>query len=57
MENILARSFEDIREGNAMMYYPEANVLVPRSVDPQSKTPTFKNIRVSIHKQRPQLAS
>lgn len=57
MENILARSFEEIREGNAMMYYPEANVLVPRSVDPQSKTPTFKNIRVSIYKQSPQLAS
>jgi molybdopterin-dependent oxidoreductase alpha subunit len=53
MTNILARAFEDIREGCAMMYYPEANILVPRTVDPQSRTPQFKNIRVSI---TPQLA-
>ena len=48
MENILARSFEEIRDGNAMMYYPESNVLVPRTVDPQSRTPMFKNILVTI---------
>ena len=29
----LARPY-DIRPGNAAMYYPEANVLVPRDVDP-----------------------
>jgi hypothetical protein len=51
MHNILARSFEEIRDGNAMMYYPESNVLVPRAVDPQSRTPMFKNIRVTIAKQ------
>lgn len=51
MENILARSYEDIRDGNAMMYYPEANVLVPRQVDPLSRTPMFKNIRITISKQ------
>ncbi|MEQ1829263.1 MAG: FdhF/YdeP family oxidoreductase [Pirellula sp.] len=51
MHNILARGFEEIRDGNAMMYYPEANVLVPRTVDPQSRTPKFKNVRVSISKQ------
>lgn len=51
MHNILARSFEEIRDGNAMMYYPESNVLVPRTVDPQSRTPMFKNIRVTIAKQ------
>jgi len=51
MHNILARSFEEIREGNAMMYYPESNVLVPRVVDPQSRTPIFKNIIVSIARQ------
>ena len=33
----LVRPF-DIRPGNAAMYYPEANVLVPRTVDPYSKT-------------------
>ena len=51
MHNILARSFDEIRDGNAMMYYPESNVLVPRTVDPQSRTPMFKNILVSISKQ------
>jgi molybdopterin-dependent oxidoreductase alpha subunit len=49
MSRILARSFEEIREGNAMMYYPEANVLVPRVVDPLSRTPLFKNVIVSIY--------
>ena len=51
MHNILARSFDEIRDGNAMMYYPESNVLVPRTVDPQSRTPMFKNILVTISKQ------
>jgi hypothetical protein len=30
------------------MYYPEANVLLPRSVDPDSLTPAFKGGVVSI---------
>jgi anaerobic selenocysteine-containing dehydrogenase len=34
----------DIRPGNALMYYPEANVLVPADVDPLSKTPAFKSV-------------
>lgn len=38
----------DIRCGNAAMYCPEANVLIPRDVDPQSKTPAFKNIRITL---------
>ncbi|MSR60196.1 MAG: FdhF/YdeP family oxidoreductase [Planctomycetaceae bacterium] len=38
----------DVRPGNAMMYCPEANVLVSRAVDPESKTPAFKNVTVSI---------
>ncbi len=37
-----------IRAGNALMYYPEANVLVPRAVDPESGTPAFKNVLVTI---------
>lgn len=37
-----------IRPGNLAMYYPEANVLVPRKLDPQSKTPAFKDVRVRI---------
>ena len=43
----LVRPF-DIRPGNAAMYYPEANVLVPRDVDPRSKTPAFKSVVVRI---------
>lgn len=48
MRGILARGYDDIRTGCAMMYYPESNVLVPRSVDPKSRTPRFKNITVTI---------
>lgn len=43
----LVRPF-DVRSGNAVMYYPEANVLVPRDVDPQSKTPAFKSVGIEI---------
>jgi molybdopterin-dependent oxidoreductase alpha subunit len=38
----------DIRSGNAAIYYPEANVLVPSVFDSESKTPSFKNIAVRI---------
>jgi anaerobic selenocysteine-containing dehydrogenase len=38
----------DVRPGNAVMYYPEANVLVPRDVDPRSKTPAFKAALVEV---------
>jgi molybdopterin-dependent oxidoreductase alpha subunit len=38
----------DIRPGNAVMYYPEANTLVPRDVDPRSKTPAFKSVLVEV---------
>ena len=51
MHHILARGYEDIRAGSAMMYYPESNVLVPRVVDPKSRTPMFKNILVTIAKE------
>lgn len=47
MRYLLARPF-DVRAGNAIVYYPESNVLIPRDVDPQSKTPAFKAIRVTI---------
>jgi molybdopterin-dependent oxidoreductase alpha subunit len=43
----LVRPF-DIRPGNAAMYYPEANVLVPRDIDPRSKTPAFKSVLVHV---------
>ncbi len=38
----------DIRPGNAAMYYPEANVLVPPKLDPRSKTPAFKHVAVRV---------
>ncbi|MCA9004318.1 MAG: FdhF/YdeP family oxidoreductase [Planctomycetaceae bacterium] len=47
MPYILVRAF-DIRAGNALMYYPEANILVPHTVDPLSKTPGFKSTRVKL---------
>jgi molybdopterin-dependent oxidoreductase alpha subunit len=43
----LVRSY-DVRAGNAVMYYPEANVLVPRDVDPRSKTPAFKSVLIEV---------
>jgi molybdopterin-dependent oxidoreductase alpha subunit len=50
MRNILVREY-DIRPGNAAMYAPEANVLVPRTADPESRTPAFKSIVVTLHAQ------
>lgn len=47
MANIRVRDFA-IRAGNAAMYYPEANVLVPRAVDPESGTPSFKQVLITI---------
>jgi molybdopterin-dependent oxidoreductase alpha subunit len=47
MEGVLVRPF-DIKAGNALMYFPEANVLVPGSTDPESKTPAFKAVLVTV---------
>jgi molybdopterin-dependent oxidoreductase alpha subunit len=38
----------DIRPGNVAMYYPEANVLVPRRLDGRSGTPAFKSVLVRV---------
>jgi molybdopterin-dependent oxidoreductase alpha subunit len=46
----IARPFA-MRDGAALMYYPEANVLVPRAVDPRSKTPAFKHVPVRVVKE------
>ncbi len=37
-------SITDIAPGSLAMYYPEANLLVPQHLDPESKTPAFKSI-------------
>ncbi|MCA9133958.1 MAG: histidine kinase, partial [Planctomycetales bacterium] len=53
LSGYLARPFAAIKAGNALMYYPEANVLVPRTLDPQSKTPAFKAVVVTVHGEPP----
>lgn len=40
----------DIAAGCAAMYYPEANVLTSKRVDPRSKTPAFKSVVVTVRK-------
>lgn len=37
-----------IRPGSLAMYYPEANILVPRKLDPRAKTPAFKSIAARV---------
>ena len=48
MHDIRATAFPNIKPGNAAMYYPECNVLVSRTLDPQSKTPAFKGVIVRV---------
>lgn len=43
-------SIAGIRPRNLAMYYPEANALVPRRLDPRSKTPAFKSVDVRIER-------
>ena len=40
--------FAPLPAGNAAMYYPEANVLIPRIADPESGTPVFKSTTATI---------
>ena len=47
MDNILARPF-DIKQGAAVMYYPEVNSLISQDVDPLSRTPGFKSTLVTV---------
>jgi len=50
MTNLKLLSFP-IKPGNVMMYYPEANELVPRrDFDKTSMTPSFKSVEVTIEK-------
>lgn len=48
MQGVRVTQFDKIRPGNVAMYYPESNILVPRSADPRSKTPAFKCIPVTV---------
>lgn len=47
LDNLRVQPF-DVRRGNLMTYFPEANVLVPREVDPRSRTPAFKSVPVIL---------
>ena len=42
-----------IRPGNAAMYYPEANLLVPQRIDGTSGTPAFKAVRARVRRIAP----
>jgi anaerobic selenocysteine-containing dehydrogenase len=48
LRSVRLHPFEEIRPGNAAMYYPEANALVSRQLDPASKTPAFKCVIVRV---------
>jgi anaerobic selenocysteine-containing dehydrogenase len=43
LTSILVREFDLTNPGTALMYYPDANVLIARRPAPQSKTPAFKS--------------
>ena len=47
MKNLTIKSF-DIKPGNIMTYFPEANILIPQDVDSRSRTPSFKSIEVTV---------
>jgi anaerobic selenocysteine-containing dehydrogenase len=47
LENMKAQAF-DIPPGNVLAYYPEANVLCEKRIDPRSFTPNFKSVPVAI---------
>ena len=53
MDRIRVSIFPKIKKGNVAMYFPEANVLLSRVVDPLSRTPAFKGARISISASNP----
>jgi len=50
MSTVAVKTFE-IAPGNVAAFFPEANVLIPNTVDEQSKTPGFKSVAVKISKE------
>ena len=48
MRGQIVSAFDQIRPGSVAMYYPESNILVPKSADPLSRTPAYKSIPVTI---------
>ena len=49
MPYVQLMSFDRIKPGNVAMYFPEANVLLGRDLDPLSRTPAFKGALVTLH--------
>ncbi|MFT7222516.1 MAG: anaerobic selenocysteine-containing dehydrogenase [Cellvibrionaceae bacterium] len=49
LQNLLVQSYQ-LPAGNLLAYYPEANILTKRTLDPRSKTPNFKSVPVNIKK-------
>jgi molybdopterin-dependent oxidoreductase alpha subunit len=46
----VATAIVDLPPGNLAMYYPEANAIVPRQLDPLSKTPAFKSVLARVRR-------
>jgi anaerobic selenocysteine-containing dehydrogenase len=42
-----------IRRGAALMFYPEANVLMSAQIDPRSGTPAYKRVPVLVYAMKP----
>ncbi|MEM8504599.1 MAG: FdhF/YdeP family oxidoreductase [Cyanobacteria bacterium P01_D01_bin.1] len=40
-----------VRQGAALMFYPEANVLMKAATDPKSHTPAYKRVPILVRKQ------
>ena len=57
MDGVILKAYPELRAGNAVMYYPESNVLVSRHVDPQSRTPAFKNVLIRLLVGEPRAAN
>ena len=47
MQALYVRPY-DIARGNILTYFPEANVLIPKTSDPRSQTPSFKAVEVRL---------
>ena len=48
MRGVVVSAYPEIRPGAVAMYYPESNVLVPKTADPLSRTPAYKSVAVTI---------
>jgi molybdopterin-dependent oxidoreductase alpha subunit len=53
IENFVLTAYDSIKPGNALMYYPEANVLVSKDLDLDSRTPAFKGVLVTVKAKAP----